>query len=56
MVHAAKNAKIKAKSANTYQEAFDITTKSIDEKNGLVVISGSQEIITAYWQAQYTNK
>lgn len=56
MVLAAKNAKIKAKSAHSYQEAFDLATKSVDEKHGLVVISGSQEIITSYWQAQNTSK
>lgn len=52
MVNYAKNAKIKAKSADSYEEAFDLATKSIDEKNGLIVISGSQEMVTAYWKHQ----
>ena len=56
MVNYAKNAKIKAKSAVSYEEAFDLAIKSIDEKNGLVVISGSQEIITAYRQTHTTSK
>ena len=56
MVNYAKNAKIKAKSASSYKEAYELATKSMDEKNGLVVVSGSQEIITSYWQTLHTNK
>ena len=56
MVNYAKNAKIKARSAHSYTEAFELATKTADEKNGLVVVSGSQEIITAYWHAQDTKK
>jgi len=56
IVNAAKNAKIKARSATSFKEAFESATKSVDEKNGLVVISGSQEIISAYWHIKDTKK
>ncbi len=45
-----KSLKIKAKSAKNFQEAFEIAKKSVDERNGLVVISGSQSIIYEFWQ------
>lgn len=45
-----KNLKIKAKSVKNFEEAFDIAKKSVDERHGLVVISGSQSIIASYWK------
>ncbi len=45
-----KGMKIKAKSAKNFAEAFEAAQKSVDERNGLVVITGSSAIITEYWQ------
>lgn len=44
-----KNMKIKARTAASFTEAFDIAQKSVDERNGLVVITGSSAIINEYW-------
>lgn len=44
-----KSMKIKARSAHTFKEAFEFAEKSVDERNGLVVISGSSALISEYW-------
>ena len=44
-----KAMKVKAKSCKNFEEAFDIAKKSVDEKYGLVVITGSVSIINKYW-------
>lgn len=48
-----KSMKIKAQAAKSFQEAFELATansSAIDERNGLVVITGSESIINKYWQ------
>ena len=45
-----KNMKIKARSADDLQQAFEYATTSVDERNGLIVITGAQELITEYWR------
>ncbi len=45
-----KGMKVKARACKDFEEAFDIAKKSVDERNGLVVITGSQSIINKYWQ------
>jgi len=44
-----KGMKIKAKSAKSFKEAFESAQKSVDERNGLVVVTGSAALITEYW-------
>ena len=44
-----KSMKIKAKSAHSFKEAFDLAQKLVDERYGLVVVAGSSTLITAYW-------
>lgn len=44
-----KSLKIKARSATSFKEAFDMAKETVDERNGLVVITGSQSIIAEYW-------
>jgi dihydrofolate synthase/folylpolyglutamate synthase len=44
-----KSLKIKARSASSFEEAFDAAKKSVDERHGLVVITGSQSIVSQYW-------
>lgn len=44
-----KSMKIKARSAKTFGEAFEAAQKTVDERNGLVVITGGASIINQYW-------
>lgn len=44
-----KSMKIKARSSTSFKEAFDIAQKSVDERHGLVVITGSSAIVNEYW-------
>jgi folylpolyglutamate synthase/dihydrofolate synthase len=41
--------KIKVKSAKNFQDAFSAAQKTVDERNGLVVITGSHSLIANYW-------
>jgi len=45
-----KSMKIKAKSSGSFKEAFEMAQKTVDERHGLVVITGSNSIITEYWR------
>lgn len=45
-----KGMKIKARSAKNFEEAYEIAEKSVDERHGLVVITGSPEIVSEYWE------
>jgi dihydrofolate synthase / folylpolyglutamate synthase len=51
-----KSMKIKARSFKTFEEAFDAAKKSVDERHGLVVITGSQSIIHNYWHQKGIKK
>jgi dihydrofolate synthase/folylpolyglutamate synthase len=44
-----KTMKIKAKAANSFKEAFEAAQKSVDERHGLVAITGSSAIVAEYW-------
>ncbi len=45
-----KGMKIKARSAKNFKEAFEAAQKSVDERHGLVVITGSASVVTEYWR------
>ena len=51
-----KGMKIKARSAASFKEAFDAAQATVDERYGLVVIAGSQEMITEYWRTKGIKK
>ena len=51
-----KSMKIKAKSAKSFKEAFDLAQKSVDERYGLVVIAGSSTLVTEYWRLKGMKK
>jgi len=51
-----KNMKVKARAVSSFAEALTIAKSSVDERNGLVVISGSQEIVTEYWRTKGIKK
>jgi len=42
--------KIKARSAENFEEAFTAAKEVVDERHGLVVITGSNSIISEYWK------
>ena len=42
--------KIKAKSSKNFKDAFEAAQKSVDDRHGLVVITGSPSILTEYWK------
>jgi len=51
-----KDMKIKARSAQSFKEAFEQAQSTVDERYGLVVVSGSQEIVTEYWKTKGIKK
>ncbi len=51
-----KSMKIKARSCKTFEEAFELAKKSVDERYGLVVITGSQSIVNNYWRSKGIKK
>ena len=56
ITNAAKSVKIKAKAFKSFEEAFDVVKKSVDDRNGLVVVTGSQAIISEYLQYNEAKK
>lgn len=44
-----KSMKVKARAVASFKEAFEIAQKSVDERYGLVVITGCSSIISEYW-------
>ena len=42
--------KIKVRSAKSFKEAFEAAQKTVDERHGLVIVTGSSAIISEYWQ------
>jgi folylpolyglutamate synthase/dihydropteroate synthase len=44
-----KGLKIKARTCSSFAEGFEAAKESVDERHGLVVITGSNAIITEYW-------
>lgn len=44
-----KNSKVKAKVAKNFSDAFETAKKNVDERHGLVVVTGSQSILKEYW-------
>ncbi len=45
-----KSMKIKARSARNFKEAYETAEKMVDDRHGLIVISGSSSIVSEYWQ------
>lgn len=51
-----KSMKVKARACKSFEEAFEVAKKSVDERHGLVVITGSQSIINNYWRLKGIKK
>ena len=45
-----KSLKIKAKSTATFAEALEAAQKTVDERHGVIVITGSTSIVSEYWK------
>lgn len=45
----AKDMNIKSRACSSLKEAFELAKASVDERDGLVVVTGSSQIITEYW-------
>ena len=45
-----KSMKIKARSSNSFKEAFEAAEQSVNERYGLVAIAGSNALLTEYWR------
>lgn len=56
VTNAVKGLKVKARSAANFEQAFDFAKKTVDERHGLVVITGSQSILMQYWKQKGMKK
>lgn len=56
ITHEIKNMKVKARACKNFEEAFELAKKTVDERNGLVAITGSQAIVHAYWKLKGIKK
>ena len=45
-----KSMKIKAKACRSFKEAFEFAQKTVDERHGLLVITGSTALVSEYWK------
>lgn len=51
-----KNVKVKAHSTKNLSEALDLAKKSVDERYGLIVITGSKSLLAEYWSSKGIKK
>jgi len=51
-----KGMKVKARACRSFDEAFELAKKSVDERHGLLVVSGSHAMVTAYWKSKGIKK
>ena len=51
-----KTLKLKAKACKSFKEAFEAAQKSVDERHGLVVFTGSPAIVTEFWRYKGVKK
>jgi dihydrofolate synthase / folylpolyglutamate synthase len=51
-----KSMKVKARACKNFEEAFELAKKSVDERHGLVVITGSKSIVNNYWRLKGIKK
>ncbi|MBT3456308.1 hypothetical protein HN446_04545 [bacterium] len=50
VINDVKGFKIKAKLANNFEDAIEIAKKLVDDRHGLIAITGSHAIIKEYWE------
>lgn len=56
VINSTKIMKIKAKASKNFKEAFEMAQKSVDDRHGLVVITGSNAIVSEYWRYKDVKK
>jgi hypothetical protein len=52
----AKDLNFKAKSCNSFEEAFELAKKNVDERAGVVAICGNQSLVSEYWKLKGIKK
>ena len=45
-----KSIKIKAKATANFAEALEAAQKTVDERHGVIVVTGSASIVSEYWK------
>lgn len=45
-----KSMKVKASSSTSFKKAFETASKTVDDRYGLIVITGSAAVVTEYWR------
>lgn len=56
IVHEIKGMKIKARACKDFKEAFETAQKSVDERHGIVIVTGSSAVIADYWNYKGVKK
>lgn len=56
LANLAKDLNFKAKSCASFSEAFELSKKNVDERQGIVAICGHQSLITEYWKLKGIKK
>jgi folylpolyglutamate synthase/dihydrofolate synthase len=56
IINETKTLKIKAKACKNFKDAFEAAQKTVDDRNGLVVITGSSAIVSEYWRYKGVKK
>jgi hypothetical protein len=56
VINDTKSMKIKAKACANFKEAFESACKLVDERHGLVVVTGSPAIVAEYWKHKGVKK
>lgn len=51
-----KGMKIKARSCKNFEKAFEMAKKLVDERHGLIVVTGSSAIVNEYWRLKGIKK
>lgn len=52
----AKELNVKAKACATLAEAFDLAKTTVDERDGVIVVSGSNGLVSEYWKLRGIKK
>ncbi|NBQ17735.1 hypothetical protein EBU24_05450 [bacterium] len=51
-----KDTKVKIRSTASFKEAFEVAKKSVNDKQGLIVVTGSSAMVNNYWQLKGVKK
>jgi dihydrofolate synthase/folylpolyglutamate synthase len=51
-----KSMKVKARAFSSFKEAFEAAKNSVDERQGLICVTGSHSAVSAYWRYRGINK